>query len=367
MFGIRQRTGVRSERRRSLRASLALLAIGPGLILAGVGGYAATALLRHGAELRSEVRLAGSLGVAAHEVVADLQQERRHTAVWQADPSSADADALETRRQRTDAAVEEYRRGLDAALAGAGVRVTEQARRFASELEDLPRQRPAIDNQAAPRPSRFDYYTETVTHGIRLLDTLSRTADGRLAHGMDAVAALSRQREMLSREDAVLSAALASESMGAAARTEFAGYVTARRLLGGEQLAGHLPEPQARTYDHLTDSPQWSRMVSVEQSVTAGGPALPTGAGDWRGAVDGIAGDLRELSRASLDEVVDDATARADGLLVRASVGAAVALLGLALLAGLLVRFARSLLRRLSRAREAVREAGSEQIGRAHV
>lgn len=360
MFGIRQRTGVRSERRRSLRTSLALLALGPALVLAGVGGYAASTLLRHGAQLRAETELVRSLGIPAHKVVASLQQERRHTAVRQAGSSSAAVDALETRRQRTDAAAAEYRRQIDAVVDDADAHVAAPARQFRDALADLSRQRTAIDDQSASRASAFDTYTETIAQGKRLLNALSRTVDGHLAHRMNAITALLQKQEMISREDAILSAALAADKLSAAAQTEFAGYVTARRLPETEQIAGDLPDGLAQRYEGVTASPGWSRMVSIEQSVRVGGSTLPTGADEWRGAIDRIVPDLREINRASLDEVLDEATARADGLLLRAFAGAAAALVALALLAVVLGLFTRSLLGRLSRANASVRDANDQ-------
>lgn len=357
MFGIRQRPGLRFEDRSSLRISLALLVVAPGLILVGLGGYAANALLRQGMELRADAQLIRSVGVPAQQTLANLQQERRLTAVWHAEPSSSAADALRGRRQQTDTAVQEYRRRADAAMDGTGGKVASQARTLRNALDGLAQRRSAVDNRAESREAAVGYYTETIAHGIRLLHALSRTTDGDLAHGVDAVAALAQQREMLSREDTLLSAALASGRMGRPARTEFAEHVAAQRNLGAMRIAGQLPGGDAQAYARITGSPQWAEMVSIENSVV-GGSALPA-ADEWRSAVDRPSSELRELSTTSLDAALDDSTDRAEGLLLRTSVGVAAGLLALALLGVLSARFSRSLVRRLSRLRDATQQAGA--------
>ncbi|MGH3328576.1 MAG: nitrate- and nitrite sensing domain-containing protein [Streptomycetales bacterium] len=356
MLGIRQRTTHRFGRRPSLRTSLTLLALVPGLALAGLGGYAATALVGQGLQLRADTRLARSVGVSAQEVLVNLQEERRLTAVWQAAPASS-RTALESRRRQTDAAVLEYGRQADAALDSAGAQVIGQAHTLQGALESLSQQRAAVDSQTISRDAASRYYTEIFIRGSRLHQALSRTAGGRIAEGTAAVASLAQTTEMISREDALLSAAVASERMSPATRREFAGYVAAQRLVGGVALPGNLPGRDARVYDRITASPQWAEMVSIEDSVVTGGSALPARTDEWRAAVDRTGADLRELGRRSFDAALDDSTALANGLLLRAFLGSAVALLALALSGVLVVRFWGSLLRRLSRLHDSIRQA----------
>ncbi|MQA85114.1 MAG: hypothetical protein GEV03_10935 [Streptosporangiales bacterium] len=357
MLGIRQHTGLQFWRHASLRTSLILLVLLPSVALAGLGGWAANALLNDSLEERAEARLMRSVGVPAYEVLASLQEERRLTAVWLAAPTSSDP-ALYAGRRQTDAAVEEYRRQTDAALEGAGSQVSGRARAVRGELEDLSRQRAAVDSQFVSPATAFRYYTKTITLIGRLQQALSRTSDGQLANGTAAVAASVRVGEMIAREDALLSAAWVADELSSAGRRDFAEYVAGQRLVDTEQADGNLPARHSRDYERITASPQWEQMASIEDAVVVGrGSTLPAQADQWRDAVDRTSTDLRELSMASFDAVIDESTSRANDLLLRTSAGGVVGLLVLILSGVFLARASHALRHRLSTLRETIHEA----------
>lgn len=360
MFGIRQFAGPLFGSRVSLRTSLALLVLVPSVSLAGLGGYAASASLDQALQLRAEVRLIRSVGVPAYEVLASLQEERRLTSVWLAEPSASNT-ALDARRRKTDAAIEEFRRHGEARLTGAQGQVGSRTRALRSSLDDLARQRAAVDSQIVSQADAARYYSRTVTLISRLQRELSRTSDGHLARGTAAVAASVQVGEMISQEDALLSAALVTGRANAATRRSFAEHVAGRRVVDTAQVTGSLPGRYAAAYEHVTSSPQWAQMVSVEDAMAGRREsALPPQADSWRQAADRTGADLWKLNVEALGVVLDEGAARANGRLVRTFAGGAAGLLVLVLSGFLLARVSGSLRGRMSALRETVREADAQ-------
>jgi signal transduction histidine kinase len=352
MSGIRDRHRVPRTHRTSLRRSLALPILIASLALTALWGYAGNALLRDSLQLRDDADFAESLGVPTHLLVSRLQDERRLTAQWQADPTDATRAELETAQGTTDAAIDAFL--ASAALDGSALQ--SRANRLTTALEDLPQRREVIDAEDITATEAFRGYTETTGDAIALLGAAADHADdGRLAHGGAAAASVAQLAETLSRQDTLVTLATVApddEAAAAVVREEFAQALALQRQARTTLTSGDLPEETAGNYEALTGSPRWAALVSAEDPGATTTTTLPEEDDAWRDAVHGVSSELRQLSSDALRGATADGSDRAGRLLLTAIIGTAVALAALAAIILLGTRLTRSLVGRLTQLEE---------------
>ncbi|MFF0274477.1 nitrate- and nitrite sensing domain-containing protein [Streptomyces sp. NPDC094447] len=299
--------------RRSLRKQLIMPIVAPAIALTGLWGYTGVGLASEQIQLQDDAERTGTTGGSALSVVSALQQERRLTALWQAGRSEAARTALDQARTRTDAAVVDFRAGL----AGVDGSLGAPARSLGASLDTLAGQREAIDARTLSSEDAFRQLTDVIRSGTDLIGFAVRSEDGPLSQGGNATAALVRMVEMLSREDALLTAALPQRSMSAAARQQFGHYRDAQREIQASLAVGDLPEATRARYTRIAASESSSTVVSIEDAVATGtATGLPDSANAWRSDADALVTDLQGLAAGSLDELADSASGRATGLLI---------------------------------------------------
>ncbi|MEK8174063.1 nitrate- and nitrite sensing domain-containing protein [Streptomyces sp. M19] len=336
----------------------------PAVLLAGIWGYTATGLITDQTQIRDDTALAGSVGGPAHTVLTHLQDERRLTAAWQATRAESARAALEKARTSTDTAIEDFRRRSYSSLHGKDLE--DRATGLNDALNKLSKNRSAIDRRTLSTAKVFQYYTDTISQGSRVIEAATRVDEGRFTPAADATTSLVQVTEMLSREDALLSSAIASGEMSDAAREQFAQYLAVQRHIHMTMLdADDLPGDQAGNYERLVGDPQWKSLTSIEDAVATGrGTALPKEADAWRPTFDAVEGDLHALSADSFKGIADDGSGRADVLLMQAILGSLAAVAALVATGVLLRRASRSQSARLSRLREQIEELGERRLPR---
>ncbi|WP_159662597.1 sensor histidine kinase [Streptomyces mexicanus] len=360
-----RRTRHRAALPRSLRSSFVLPFVIPAVCVSGLWGYTAAGLVDEQVRLHTDAGHVSSLARPAQELLTRLQDERRLTARWQADRTGTSRTELEAARRKTDAALAAYRRhasGPD----------TDTLRRRAAALEaalrPLAERRSHIDARTLSSADAFAYYTDTASQGLALLSAAVRSDDAELGRGGTAALALARITEMLSREDALVSAALPAHRIAEADRARFGQYAALRQAAQEELTARDLPGAARTAYGRITGGAQWAAVDAVEQAVGGGqGTALPQRAAQWPAAADSVVSGLRSAGSQSLDAVADRASDHAGELLTTTLLGTAAALAALAAAAVLALRARRSTLDRLAEldaltARLADLRAGAEQV-----
>ncbi|GHK01274.1 histidine kinase [Streptomyces sp. Y2F8-2] len=352
-----RRTRHRSAPRRSLRFSFVLPFVVPAVCLTGLWGYTAAGLVDEHVQLQADADHDTSAARPAQAVLSALQNERRLTAVWQASRTGAARGDLEAARKRTDAAVTAYRgsSGLD----------TSTLRRRAKSLDDalaaLSGRRQAIDARTLSPGDAFQYFTDSISQGVSLVTAAVRSDNGSLAPGGTATASLVQITEMLSRQDALLSGVLPSGRIPATTRAQFAEYLALQREFSAGLTARDLPAGAAAGYAQITDGAQWTTLGTLGDSVaSAQGTTLPSKASTWPDTAGGVLGDLQSLGADSVRGLADDASDRADELLLGMLVGTAATLAALAGGAMLALRARRATLGRVSEL-----EARAEELSRA--
>ncbi|UYQ66073.1 nitrate- and nitrite sensing domain-containing protein [Streptomyces peucetius] len=324
--------------------SFAVPFVVPALCLTGLWGYTATGLVDEQMQLGADMDRVVSVGQPAHGVLSSLQDERRLTAVWQAERTPSSRAVLDSARDRTDAAVEDYRRASPSGLDTAALR--SRATKLDEALGKLAERRKAIDARSLSVGDAFEYFTDTVADAASVLSAATRTGDGAFASSVAAAASLVQVTEMLSREDAMISGALPSGRMAAAERTRFGQYTAVRRQAADSLHAPDLLSGGAGSYEAITDSPRWKALASTEDAVAADSE-LPEDATTWPDDAGSVVKDLQELNAAFLEDLAGAGSDRADGLLLGVVLGSAGTAAALALVGVLALRVRRSVLGRV--------------------
>ncbi|MFI2351116.1 nitrate- and nitrite sensing domain-containing protein [Streptomyces sp. NPDC019443] len=340
--------------------SFALPLVVPALFLTGLWSYTATGLVDEQIQLRADADRVVSTGRPAHSVLARLQDERRLTAAWQATRTSSSRAALDDARSSTDAAVEEFRRlspsGLDTTALKSG------AKELNDSLDTLSERRDAIDDRTLSSADAFQYFTDSIADGAGLLTDATRTDDGRTAHAV-AATSLVQVTEMLSREDALISAALPSGRMASTPRAQFSQYLAIQREARKGLDARDLLTDDATAYASITDSPRWTSLASIEDAVAiSGGTKLPNQATAWPDAADTVVNDLQKLNSDSLENLADTGKDRADGLLLGLILGSLATLAALAVVGALALRVWRSVISRLSQLQQKTEDLAGTRL-----
>ncbi|WP_461007084.1 sensor histidine kinase, partial [Streptomyces capparidis] len=372
------RTGAR-RRLGSIRVSLVLLALVPGVTLTAMWGVTTARLFTEGLELRSQTSLSRSTGALGTEVTFALQAERRQTARWLASRNPNAKAALDEQRKRTDEAVR--------ALAGRLGRVGDAPERVKDRLHSITGAAQSLSfyRTQADRPARIDgrqvlgQYTEVVNAQIAAFQELTQVDDGGLTSRAAPLVALGHAAELASRQDALLTLARADGRLDGDELAELTAAAGSRRWLVSTQIRPFLTGDARGRFEALADSGAWRTMEAVEDGLltarAAGGAdgedgVRPPGSpGEWRAAMDRVSAEQGQLIQDQVAGLLDRSGDVARDLLTKAAWVSAGGLAAVLLTVLLSWRITRSLSRRLSGLHTALRRAETrlpELVGRLH-
>ncbi|MEU5527498.1 ATP-binding protein [Micromonospora chersina] len=296
-------------------------------VLLTLWAYAAVLTGRDAADLMRVRALADTLGQPTDLLILDLQLERRLTAETIAGAGRTRA-ALAEARDRTDAAVAPVRaftRGHHPRLLTAGA-VRDRADELVRQLTGLATLRSEVDGGRLDRPSAVAAYDRLVDAAFAVYGPEWGGREDELAAETRAVVALARARELLAREDTLLTAALVGGGIGDDDRRRLAELVTVARY-ARTTAAAALPADGRDAHQRLVEGPRFAGLLRLEDRLLrtpgAGGTA-GTSAQGWRQAVDPALSGLRDL-----------VTTTARGSVERAAPGAALVVTRTGLVVGL--------------------------------
>nr|WP_146218369.1 nitrate- and nitrite sensing domain-containing protein [Micromonospora acroterricola] len=316
---------------RSIRIRLVALAA----VLVTLWSYAAYLSVQDAADLLRVRALADTLGQPVDRLIMSLQTERRLTVETIAGAERA-GTALAGAREGTDRAAAEVRaftEGSDLRLLTASA-VRDRADELVRRLDGLSTVRSRVDDQRIDRAEAVDRYDRLVDAAFVVYGPEWGAYESALAADTRAVIALARARELLAREDALVSAALAAGRISADERRHLAELVGNRRYASAEASAG-LPADAPGDHERLTAGPPFAGLLALEDVLLRPDTANPlTGvtAPDWRAAADAALGALHELVTATARSSVERATPGAAVIVARTG-----AVVGLGLIAVIVV------------------------------
>ncbi|MEY9964419.1 signal transduction histidine kinase [Streptacidiphilus sp. MAP12-16] len=354
-----------------LRTGIVLAVALPSVLLSCLWGYTMATQLSDTLALRAQTQFAQRLGAPLHTLLARLQDERRLTAIWQADLHPADRAALDAERQQTDTAAKGFRMA-SSTVDGADQVSRAQVLILNRQLSQLTGQRAVIDSSRLTAAESFDYYKAFIAQGMVQADDLARIGDAQFGRSAAAAYIVVQVTERLAREDAEVSAALATGRMSAAVHTNFAAVAAARRDL---LTSGNIQDlPTAAAFAKVVSSPAWANLGSIETAVIGGASTgitstsakasvkLPSAADGWRQAEDQVHTGLVGVLDQGWSQAIGAASNRVTSQVVAIGVSSAF-FLATALCTVLVSRrLARQILRRLADLRQAARDLAEHRL-----
>ncbi|MGW1468021.1 sensor histidine kinase [Streptomyces sp. NPDC002308] len=354
-------------RGKSIRRKIAALLLVPLVSLTALWAFATYVTGRQASQMMDAGAIVEKVGHPLEQAVRSLQDERRQTLVFLADPRASDALPLLRRQQAiTDRTVAEIRDGAGRGGIRDELSSDAQGRLDAvlSAADGLPALRQSVENRGITRLRAMDFYDGLVDPAYRFLNGLSTMEHVSLDKQVRALVGVSRARELLSREDALVASGLLTSRLTDADLRQLAALVAQRQLLYQVNL-DMLPSDERLRVERFWASPETEPLRTAENALIAGGEARDRAGIDtarWQRAappvLDRLANDYTEMTNRFQD--------RADpaGYRVLALAGVAGVLGFLALLVSVFVsvRIGRELVRDLSRLRKEAHEASGVRL-----
>ncbi|WP_335937663.1 sensor histidine kinase [Streptomyces sp. PTD5-9] len=354
-------------RGKSIRRKIVALLLVPLVSLTGLWGFATFLTGREASHLIHANAVVEKVGHPLEDTVRALQDERRQTLVLLADPRTSDALPL-LRRQRavTDRVLADVRESARRKDMRDALR-PEDGKQLNSVLdtaEGLGALRESVDGRTIDRAKAMEFYSRLIDPCYRFLTGLRTMENVSAERQVRALAGISRARETLSREDALVASSLIAGRLTAAELRQVSDFAANRRLL--YEINGELlPAAERRSVERYWSSPDTEALRAMEKSLLDAGPTDDPRTADaerWQQAatpvLDRLAADLTEMN----DRFQERGRPAGYGVLVKAGVAGVLGFLALLASVFVSVRIGRELIRDLSRLRKDAHEVSGVRL-----
>ncbi len=355
-------------RGKSIRRKIVALLLVPLVSLTALWGFATYLTSREAGRLLDVGHVLEKVGHPLEGTVRVIQQERRQSLVYLADPRTADAhETLRRHRAATD-------RALDALRADArDPRVADTmegaaAGRLASlmeALDGLDTLRRSVDTRAVGRIQALEFYNRLIDPCYTFLVHLHTLDDVEMDKQARALVGLARAREMVAREDALMVSSLISNRL-TAEEVRLLSDLVARREQLYEVNLEILPTAEREVFQLFWREPVTQPLREAEESVITAGPtgdpARVVDTVRWEQAANAVLSGLAAENTQAGARYRERVEPAAHGILLQA--GAAGILGSLALLASIVVsvRIGRGLVRDLTRLRKEAQDLSGVRL-----
>ncbi|MFI6015164.1 nitrate- and nitrite sensing domain-containing protein [Streptomyces sp. NPDC051243] len=353
-------------RGKSIRRKMVALLLVPLVSLTAIWGFATVLTGRGVAQLFTVSSLVEKIGYSTEDAVRVLQQERRQALVYLADRRASDAlSALRVTRNATDAAVAEIRKnakdpdvrdGLDA---GDSERLTAVLDAF----DGINSLRRSVEDGTVTRSQALGLYNRLVDPCYALLGSLDGIDSVAMDKQARALLNVTRARELLSREDALLSSALVVGKLSRDEIHDVSDLVAQRDLMYDISLTD-LPSSERERYERFWDNASTAPLRVAEQAVISSPAGTPSrvDAKSWDTAAGSVLEELSKLNDEAGARYQDRVSPVAMGVILKAAVAGVLGLLALLLSLFLSVRIGRGLIRDLRQLRLEAHEASGVRL-----
>ncbi|OEU88911.1 histidine kinase [Streptomyces abyssalis] len=353
-------------RGRSIRRKIVVLLLVPLLSLVSIWAFATYITGRQAQELLNVVNTVDKVGDPAQDAAQALQRERRQVMVYLADPRGSEAlSQLKEQQRDTDAQIAKLRANARAPGLRSNLTGTAHQRLDAmlDKLEGLKKVRKA-EESTLTRGGAFQAYNALIDPCYTFLSALGGLDDVDLDKQGRALVGLVRAREYLSREDALMAAALASGKMTSGDRRAFSDRVAERNLTYETTLA-ELPAEERQVFDTYWNGTDGGTLRSYEDAVIAAGSRGTDGVVNserWQSATSTVLTDLERMNFEARDRYEQRVQPDATKVLIQA--GAAAVLGAAAVIASVIISFrvGRGLVRDLRTLRREAQEAAGVRL-----
>ncbi|MFJ6796027.1 nitrate- and nitrite sensing domain-containing protein [Streptomyces sp. NPDC091268] len=353
-------------RGKSIRRKIVALLLVPLVSLTALWGFATFITGRQAVELLDVAYVIDKVGYPIEDVARLVQKERRQTLVVLGDPTASPATAeLAKRRAATDALVAKMTADAKDPKVQ-GELSADASRRLGSILDafhGIGALRGSVDKAAIDPGQALELYSRLVDPCYEFLMNLHALEDVEMDKQGRALVGITRARETLSREDAVIASALAARSVGATDIRRVSDFAANRRLLYDFNLA-ILPTADREQFEQYWAGPETKALRDGEERFITGGavknPRIT--AAQWDEAATKVLDDLATMGTAAGDRYQKRVEPVAMNVLVQAAVAGILGFIALVVSLVLSVRIGRDLIRDLSRLRKEAHEVSGVRL-----
>ncbi|MFI0965459.1 nitrate- and nitrite sensing domain-containing protein [Streptomyces sp. NPDC021080] len=353
-------------RGKSIRRKIVALLLVPLVSLTAIWAFATVLTGREAGELFSVSEVAKKIGYPAEDTVRVLQRERRQTLVYLADPRASDGLAtLKRSRGVTDRIVAKLRRNArdKSVREDLGGGTAERLTSLLDAVDGIPSLRNGVEDGTINRVQALGLYDRLIDPCYALLANLHGVDDVELDKEARALVNVSRARELLSREDALLGSALVAGHITRDELREISDLVAQRTLLYDVSLP-LLPSSDRARFQRYWANAGTGPLRAAEQAVAASTAGSPRGvtAKSWDSAAGHVLTELGGLEDRAGDHYRDRVRPVAMGVILQAVGVGVVGLIALLISLVMSVRIGRSLIRDLRRLRMEAHEASGVRL-----
>jgi signal transduction histidine kinase len=337
--------------------------------LAALWAFAAFVTFREGVNLLFVSTLDKGVAQPLEMLLPALQQERKVTLVYLGGGTAPQRQEMQRQRQATDeaiAAFQELAKSGSVAFASSDALDRDLALTFA-QLDGLSAVRGDIDGgRIVGRPAAVGKYTAVLDTIFALYSSAGAVDDKEIAADVATLIDMTRVREVLAQEDALVSGALAAGNLTDSERESFAQLVGAQRFLRAE-AASKLPDEDHTMYQELVSGSTFTTFEALETTIIQGGRqnTRPTVTLDqWNAAITPVHQDFTTFVETAGDSVVARATPMAIGVIVRLALAGGLGMIAVIASIVISITTARALVQQLERLRNAARDLASYRLPR---
>ncbi|MGW1600840.1 sensor histidine kinase, partial [Streptomyces eurythermus] len=353
-------------RGKSIRRKIVALLLVPLVSLTGVWAFATVFASREVAQLFRVSDVVEDIGYPAEDTVRVLQQERRQALVYLADPRASEAlSALRRTRAATDRSIDDLRRNAEDQDTRDDLEADDRDHLAAvlDSLDGLDSLRHSVEERSLTRAQAFGLYNRLVDPCYALLASLVGIDDVEVEKQARALVNLTRARELLAREDALLGSSLVVGRLTRDETRQISDLVAQRTLLYDISLP-LLPAAERARYERFWKNAATAPLRGAERTVVAMDSGTPRGvtAKSWDSAAATVLDELGTLDDQASDRYQARMRPVAVGVIAQAAVVGLLGLIALLVSIVLSIRIGRALIRDLRQLRLEAHEASGVRL-----
>ncbi|MEU7898898.1 nitrate- and nitrite sensing domain-containing protein [Nonomuraea sp. NPDC049152] len=334
--------------------------------LVALWGFSAWVTIADGVNLLWTTTIDANVVQPSEPLLKGLQRERRLT-ITALGSGSAAHQQLRAQREENDRLRQAFDGSARSTTAqwAASDSLNIRSREVLRQLATLPKLRQSIDAGQQNRRQAQAAYDSLINSFYDMYDTaLTALGDEQLVKDGRTLAAMSTARELLSREDALVSGVLADDGFTREDQSEVT-KASAIATYTLEQAASALPAADRQAFREWRSGASLTQLRTLEQAMAAADPTVgeaPISAQEWRAAADGALSGLDTVIQTGGDRLVDRAVPVAIGVLIRLLIAGGLGLVAVIASIVLAVTTTRSLLAQLNRLRAAALDLAERRL-----
>ncbi|MEU9147728.1 nitrate- and nitrite sensing domain-containing protein [Streptomyces sp. NPDC048349] len=353
-------------RGKSIRRKIVALLLVPLVSLTALWSFATVITGRQAVQLLDVAYVIDKVGYPIEDVVRVIQKERRQTLVVVGDPrASAATTELAKRRAATDEAVEQISANArdPEVIEELSPDNAQRLRSILAAFHGISALRRSVDQNTLDPSQALDLYSRLVDPCYDFLMNLHALEDVEMDKQGRALVGITRARETLSREDAVIASALAARNVSAADLRHVSDFAANRTLLYEFNLA-ILPDAERRRFEQYWGGPDSKMLRDAEERFLGGGAGKNprVTAAQWDEAAGKVLDELAVMGTDAGDRYQQRVEPVAMEVLIQAAVAGVLGFIALVVSLILSVRIGRDLVRDLSRLRKEAHEVSGVRL-----